>query len=66
MTRRTIRLEDYERRLAARLKARGYEGTDFVSPNSGVSRTEQKRDLLRALAELVRKNGREPKFKANF
>ncbi len=66
MTSRKISLEEYERRLEARLKARGYEGTDFVSPNSGVSRTKEKRDLLRALADLARKQGREPKFKANF
>lgn len=66
MTTRTITLEEYERRLELRQKARGYEGADFVSANSGASRTPEKRDLLRVLAELARKKGREPKFKANF
>lgn len=61
-----IDFEDYKRELEARLRALGYLGTDFVTPNSGASRTPEKRNLLRALAEDARARGREPTFKANY
>ena len=63
---RAVRIEDYERRLEERKKALGYIGNDFVMPNSGVSRTPEKRELLKALDEVARKIGREPVFKANY
>jgi hypothetical protein len=63
---RLVQLEDYERRLEERKKALGYVGNDFVMPNSGVSRTPEKRELLKTLAEAARKSGREPAFKANY
>lgn len=63
---RIVRLEDYERRLEERLRAFGYTGNDFVMPNSGVSRTAEKRALLKALADMALASGREPPFKANF
>lgn len=61
-----IAFEDYKRELAARLEALGYTGNDYVMPNSGVSRTPEKRALLKALAEAARAEGVEPPFKANF
>lgn len=63
---RIVRLEDYERRLEERKKALGYTGNDFVMPNSGVSRTPQKRALLKELADLAYASGRGPRFKANY
>jgi hypothetical protein len=63
---RVVRLEDYERRLEERKKALGYTGNDFVMPNSGISRTPEKRALLKELADMARASGREPPFKANF
>jgi hypothetical protein len=61
-----IIFEDYKRELEARLRALGYTGNDFVAPNSGVSRTPAKRELLRTLAQAARKSGREPVFRANY
>ncbi len=63
---RVVRFEDYERELEERLRALGYTGNDFVMPNSGVSRTPEKRALLKTLADMARASGREPPFKANF
>lgn len=63
---RVVRLEDYERELEERKKALGYTGNDFVMPNSGVSRTPEKRALLKELADTARAQGRAPRFKANF
>jgi hypothetical protein len=63
---RVVRLEDYERRVEERRKALGYAGNDFVAPNSGVSRTPRKRELLKSLDDAARKSGREPAFKANY
>jgi hypothetical protein len=39
--------------LEERKKALGYAGNDFVMPNSGVSRTPEKRALLKQLADMA-------------
>ena len=61
-----IGLKDYERGLEARKAARGFAGFDFVRPNSGATRTPEKRILLRKLADIARRQSRKPRFKANF
>jgi hypothetical protein len=66
MQMRTIKLEDYERELEARKAVFGYSGNDYVSLNTGASRSEEKRELLRVLAENAEAQGRKPRFPANF
>lgn len=63
---RTVKLLDWERDLARRKAALGYAGYNFVTPNSGVARKSEKRNLLRRLFELMRAEGRTPPFSANF
>jgi hypothetical protein len=63
---KAVKLSDYERDLEQRIVARGFSGRDFVRQNSGVSRTPEKRALLRKLFDVLRANGRRSPFSANF
>lgn len=62
----TIRLEDFERGLEQRKAALGYTGRDFVLPNSGETRTPEKRSLLARLFAILTSEGRVSRFSAKF
>ena len=63
---KVVKLSEFEKDLDRRKAALGYSGRDYVRPNSGVSRTPEKRALLRALASAARERGDEPRFPANY
>jgi hypothetical protein len=61
-----INLDEYAKRLDRRKAELGFDTDDYVMKNSGISRTEYKRALLRYIYEQCKLKGREPPFKANF
>jgi len=63
---RRISLKQLEKDVDRRKAQLGLSGDDYVLPNSGVNRTPEKRELLRALAENAAKQGRAPAFQAKF
>jgi hypothetical protein len=63
---KVIRLNEFEKELEGRKAALGYIGRDFVRPNSGITRSPEKRALLRALEDARREDGKELRFYANY
>lgn len=63
---RTVTLRELEERIERRKIALGLSGNDYVLPNSGVNRTQEKRELLRALAMNAAEQGRQPTFEAQY
>ncbi|MEQ1936513.1 MAG: hypothetical protein ABL962_21900 [Fimbriimonadaceae bacterium] len=61
-----VNLATYERDLEGRKAALGFSGRNYVRPNAGGRRTRAKRNLLRAIAEFCRLNGRRPRFSAHL
>lgn len=59
---RTITLRELEERIERRKALLGLSGNAYVLPNSGANRTQEKRDLLRALAVNAAEQGRQPTF----
>ncbi|MCX7362175.1 MAG: hypothetical protein NTV97_09975 [Alphaproteobacteria bacterium] len=48
---KAMKLEEFEKLIERRKAELGLEGDDYVLPNSGVSRTAEKRELLTILKE---------------
>lgn len=61
---RRISLDQLEESIDRRKAALGLSGDSYVLPNSGANRTDEKRDLLRALALNAAEQGRTPAFQA--
>ena len=62
----TLTIRDLEARIECRKVLLGLEGDDYVRANSGANRTEEKRALLRAIAENAAERGRLPAFEAQY
>ena len=62
---RIVTLSQLEERIERRKTFLGLSGNDYVLPNSGVNRTREKRDLLRAIAMNAAEQGRQPTFGAH-
>ena len=63
---RRISLKQLEEDIDGRLAQLGLSGDDHALPNSGANRTPEKRELLRALAEIAAEQGRAPAFQAKL
>jgi hypothetical protein len=61
-----ITLEEMSERIEKRKIELGLTGNDYVTKNSGISRTESKRALLQSIYDQCKLEGREPPFEANF
>lgn len=61
-----MRIEDLEVAIDRRKAELGLSGNDYVLPNSGVGRTNEKRELLKLLQRAALERGTEPVFKANI
>jgi len=61
-----IALKQLEAQIERKKGVLSLSGDKYVLPNSGVKRTPQKRDLLRALALNAARQGRRPTFKARY
>ena len=48
---KAMKLEEFERRIERRKAELGLAGDDYVLPNSGLTRTPEKRELLMILKE---------------
>ncbi|WP_231714929.1 hypothetical protein [Enhydrobacter aerosaccus] len=59
-------LDDLEARIERRRAELGFVGDSHVMPNSGASRTAEKRELLRFLADEAAKRQTPLPFKANY
>jgi hypothetical protein len=62
----SMTFEEQQESLERRKAELGLTGTDYVLPNSGVSRTPEKRALLRAMKQAADERGVELPFKASF
>jgi len=62
----TLTIRDLEARIERRKAEWGLEGDDYVRANTGANRTEEKRELLRALAQNATDRGRRPAFEALY
>lgn len=60
-----IGFEDFENSLERRKADLGFTGAGYVLPNSGATRTPEKRELLRFIAAAAEERGVAPVFKAN-
>jgi hypothetical protein len=61
-----IGFEDFENALERRKADLGFTGAGYVLPNSGETRTLEKRELLRLIEAAADARGVEPIFKANI
>lgn len=61
-----MKIEDLEVAIDRRKAILGFSGGDYVLPNSGVNRTDEKRELLRLIQIAAVKNGKESAFTANI
>ncbi len=61
----SMTFEAQQQSLARRKAELGFAGTDYVLPNSGLSRTPEKRALLRAMKRAADERGFELPFQAN-
>ncbi len=59
-------LNDLELRIERRKAQLGLVGDSYVMPNSGESRTPEKRELLRLLAAAAAEKRISPPFNANY
>lgn len=57
-----VRLEELEKALDRRKAELGFSGGRYVLPNSGASRTAEKRALLEAIQDTAPRVGRKPAF----
>ena len=57
-------LTEKEKQIARRKAELGYTGRNYVAPNSGERRTEEKRELLRTIRREAQARGRVPVFAA--
>ncbi len=62
----TLTLRELEARIERRKAQLRLEGDDYVRANSGANRSEEKRELLRAIAENATERGRQPAFGAQY
>lgn len=63
---RRISLDQLEESIDRQKAALGLSGDSYVLSNSGTNRTDEKRDLLRALALNAAEQGRMPVFQAGL
>jgi hypothetical protein len=61
-----LTIRDLEARIERRKAEWGLEGDDYVRANTGANRSEEKRELLRALAQNATDRGRQPAFEARY
>ena len=61
-----VKIKDLELEIERRKASLGFSGDDYVLPNSGANRTNEKRELLRLLQIAAARNGRKPTFAANI
>ena len=61
-----LKFEDFEKSLERRKANLGFTGANYVMPNSGVNRTPEKRELLRALRAIAVERGVETMFEENI
>lgn len=59
-------LDDLEARIERRRAELGFAGDSDVMPNSGATRTAEKRELLAFLAAEAAKRDTPPPFTANY
>jgi hypothetical protein len=62
----TITLERQAETIERWKALRGVSGRDYVPANSGVTRTPEKRLLLKSLADDAKARNKEPRFSANY
>lgn len=63
---RLTTLKQLEESIDRKKAALGLSGDGYVLPNSGVNRTSEKRDLLKALALNAAQQGRISSFQAQY
>ena len=63
---RIVTLSQLEESIERRKAALGLSDDGYVLPNSGVNRSEEKRELLRVLASVAAEQGRQPAFEAQY
>jgi hypothetical protein len=61
-----LKLEELEAGIERRKALLGLSGDRYVLPNSSANRTQDKRDLLRAIALNATEQGRQPAFEAQY
>ncbi len=61
-----LTIRDLEARIERRKAEWGLEGDDYVRANTGANRSEEKRELLRALAQNATDRGHQPAFEARY
>lgn len=63
---RTLTIGQLEARIERRKAEWGLDGDDYVRANSGANRSDEKRELLSAIALGAAERGRQPAFEANY
>lgn len=61
-----LTIGELEARIERRKAQLGITGDGYVLANSGANRSDEKRELLRALAVRAAEQGRSPAFEAQF
>lgn len=61
-----LTIRELEARIERRKALLGLEGDDYVRANSGVNRSQEKRELLRAIAQNANDRGRQSAFEAQY
>jgi hypothetical protein len=61
-----VKIKDLELEIERRKASLGVPGDDYVLPNSGANRTNEKRELLRLIQIAAARNGRKPTLTANI
>jgi hypothetical protein len=63
---RILKIDELEARIDRRKAQLGLAGDRYVLANSGASRSEEKRELLRAISLRAAEQGRRPAFEAQY